>query len=79
MGVLADVGDRLVRIRTLAGLDPQTAAVQARIDAERLESAEAGETALTEDEIARLAAAYGVDTSEIFGGRVTPVRDIASG
>ena len=68
-----------MRIRTLAGLDPNTAATQARVDAERLERAEAGETALTEDEVGRLASAYGVDPSEIFGGRITPVRDIALG
>jgi len=79
MGVLEEVGERLVRLRTQAGLDPQTAATATRIEAERLAAAEAGALALTEGEIELVASAYGVDPTEIFGGRITPVRDYAGG
>jgi len=79
MGVVDDVGERLVRFRVQAGLEPEPAAAKARVDVERLAGAEAGEVALTDAEIDRLARAYGVDPTEIFGGRVTPIRDIAAG
>jgi transcriptional regulator with XRE-family HTH domain len=79
MGVVDDVGERLVRFRVQAGLEPEPAAARAQIDVERLAGAEAGELALTDAEIARLARAYGVDPTEIFGGRVTPIRDVAAG
>jgi transcriptional regulator with XRE-family HTH domain len=79
MGVVNDVGERLVRFRVQAGLEPEPAAAKAQIDAERLAHAEAGEVALTDAEIDRVARAYGVDATEIFGGRVTPIRDIAAG
>lgn len=77
MGVLADVGERLIRFRATAGLDPERAALAAEIEPDRLDQAEAGELALTEDELARLASAYGIDSTEIFGGRITPFRDFA--
>jgi ribosome-binding protein aMBF1 (putative translation factor) len=79
MSVVDDVGERLVRFRVQAGLEPEPAAAKAQIDVERLADAEAGEVALTDPEIARLARVYGVDPTEIFGGRVTPIRDIAAG
>ena len=79
MSVVDDVGERLVRFRVQAGLEPEPAAAKAHIDAERLAGAEAGEVALTDAEIARLAQTYGVDPTEVFGGRVTPIRDIAAG
>ena len=79
MSVLTAVGDRLVRLRTQAGFDPETAAAGAGIDVERLIEAEAGRVALTENEIASLATSYGIDPTEIFGGRITPVRDYAGG
>ena len=79
MGVMDDVGARLVRFRVQAGLEPEPAAAKAQIDVERLAGAEAGDVALTDAEIDRVARAYGVDPTEIFGGRVTPIRDIAAG
>jgi len=79
MGVVGDVGERLVRFRVQAGLEPEAAAAKARINVERLADAEAGELALTDAEIATLASTYGVDPTEVFGGRVTPIRDIAAG
>ena len=79
MSVVDDVAERLVRFRLRAGLEPENAAARAQIDVERLADAEAGELALTDAEIALLASAYGVDPTEIFGGRVTPIRDIAAG
>jgi len=79
MGVLDDVAERLIRFRLQAGLEPDAAGARARIDAERLADAEDGAFALTDAEIDRIARAYGVDSTEIFGGRVTPIRDIAAG
>ena len=79
MGVLADVGERLIRFRAQAGLDPEQAAARAQIDPERLDQAETGEIALGEDELFRLAGAYGIDATEFFGGRITPVRDFVAG
>lgn len=79
MSVVNDVGERLVRFRVQAGLEPEPAAAKAQIDAERLADAEAGELALTDAEIGRIAHAYAVDPTEIFGGRITPVRDVAAG
>ncbi|MDQ6925385.1 MAG: helix-turn-helix transcriptional regulator [Candidatus Eremiobacteraeota bacterium] len=79
MGIVDDVAERLVRFRMQAGLEPEPAAAKAQIDAERLADAESGGLALTDAEIDRVASAYGVDPTEIFGGRVTPIRDIAAG
>jgi transcriptional regulator with XRE-family HTH domain len=79
MSVLDEVGQRLVRLRVQAGLDAEAAAARTGIGAERLADAEAGDVALTDDEIAAAASAYGVDPSEIFGGRITPFRDYAGG
>jgi transcriptional regulator with XRE-family HTH domain len=79
MAILDEVAERLVRFRTAAGLDPERAADATGIDAERLADAERAQSALDDDEIARVASAYGVDPTEIFGGRVTPVRDYAGG
>jgi ribosome-binding protein aMBF1 (putative translation factor) len=79
MSVVSDVGQRLVRFRVQAGLEPEPAAASAQVDVQRLADAEAGELALNDAEIARLARAYGVDATEIFGGRVTPIRDVAAG
>ncbi|MEA2785864.1 MAG: hypothetical protein QOF71_1968 [Candidatus Eremiobacteraeota bacterium] len=79
MSVVDDVAERLVRFRVQAGLEPEAAAANAHIDLDRLSDAEAGELALSDAEIARLARTYGVDPTEIFGGRVTPIRDVAAG
>ncbi|MEO7040288.1 MAG: helix-turn-helix transcriptional regulator [Candidatus Elarobacter sp.] len=79
MGVLAEVGERLIRFRAAAGLEPERAAEMAQVDPDRLDRAEIGDLALDEDELARVAGTYGVDPTEIFGGRITPVRDFAAG
>ena len=79
MGVLNEVGERLVRLRTQAGLDPEAAATASGISADRLTDAEEGAVALTEIELGALASTYGVDATEIFGGRITPFRDYAGG
>ncbi len=79
MGVIDDVAQRLVRFRIAAGLEIAQAAAAAGISAERLADAESAKVALGEDEIVRVAATYGLDATEIFGGRITPVRDYAGG
>ena len=79
MGMLEEIGERLVRFRTQAGLDVETAARTTGIGTDRLEVAESGHLPLTEDELAALASAYGVDVTEIFGGRITRFQDYAGG
>jgi transcriptional regulator with XRE-family HTH domain len=79
MNQLEQIGERLVRFRTQAGMDLETAAAVADINTERLDLAEAGGVALGEDELGRLARAYGVDATELFGGRITPFQNYAGG
>ena len=79
MGLLEEVGGHLVRLRTQAGFDLDGAAAAAQIPVERLSDAEAGIAALTEDELGIVARTYGVDTTEIFGGRITPFQNYAGG
>ncbi len=77
MSVVDEVAQRLVRFRVQAGLEPETAAAKARIPVERLADAETGELTLTDAEIETLASVYGIDPTEVFGGRITPIRNIA--
>jgi transcriptional regulator with XRE-family HTH domain len=70
---LIAVAEQLVSFRTAEGLDFDDAADEAEIDPERLAAAEAGELALNEDELERLAETYGVGITAFFGGRVTPM------
>jgi hypothetical protein len=79
MGLLEEVGGHLVRLRTQAGLDLDGAAAATQIPVEKLGEAEAGVIALTDDELGVVARAYGVDATEIFGGRITPFRDYGGG
>jgi transcriptional regulator with XRE-family HTH domain len=71
--VLNVVAEQLVSYRAAEGLDFDEAAEEADIDPERLAAAEAGEIALTEDELNRLAETYGVSVTAFFGGHVTPM------
>lgn len=75
--VLADVAERLVSHRAIPGIAFREAALRARIEPERLAAAEAGEFALEETELRRLADAYGIDVTAFFGGRVTPLSYLA--
>jgi transcriptional regulator with XRE-family HTH domain len=77
--VLVQVGDRLTRLRIARGLDPAAAARAAGIDEERLAAAEDGTASLTAAELDGLAAAYGIDAAEIFGGQTTPVQNLVGG
>lgn len=79
MGILEEVGERLVRFRTEAGLDVEAAAQTTGIAAERLADAESGQLRLTEAEIGAIAGAYGVDPTQVFGGRITRFQDYAGG
>lgn len=79
MSVVEEVGERLLRLRVTAGFDLDGAAAATGLPAERLEAAETGGVSLTDAEIARVAAAYGVDPTEIFGGRITPLQNYAGG
>lgn len=66
------VAEQLTVTRTRLGYDLERAARDAGIDPQRLAEAEAGETRLTAPELDGLAAAYGVDVTAFFGGRITP-------
>ncbi len=73
------VAEQLTAIRVRLGYDLERAARDADIDPQRLAEAEAGESVLNESELDRLAAAYGVDVTAFFGGRVTPFSYLAGG
>ena len=76
-GVLQAVGERLSIERIRVGLTVEAAADAAGVDADRLACAEAGETALDDAEIGRIADVYGVATTAFFGGRITPFSYLA--
>lgn len=76
-GVLQIVAERLVSYRSIRGISLEEVAIDARIDLERLAEAESGEIALDENELHRLADAYGIDVTAFFGGRVTPLSYLA--
>ena len=73
------VAEALTVIRLRLGYDLEFAAASATLPPERLAEAEAAEIALTEMELERLAAVYGVDVTAFFGGRVTPFSYLAGG
>ncbi len=75
--LVAQVGERLARLRIAHGLDLAAAAAAGAIDEERLAAAEDGVTKLTGAELDRLVQAYGIDPAEIFGGRTTPLQNYA--
>ncbi|HLI96134.1 MAG TPA: helix-turn-helix domain-containing protein [Candidatus Baltobacteraceae bacterium] len=73
---MADIVERVAQMlgsqRAQLGISLEEAARRSKIDAARLAAAEDAETALDEDELQRLADAYGVDVTAFFGGRITP-------
>lgn len=73
---MADIVERVAQMlgsqRAQLGMPLEEAARRSKIDAVRLAAAEDAETALDEDELQRLADAYGVDVTAFFGGRITP-------
>jgi transcriptional regulator with XRE-family HTH domain len=69
---MADLAQQIAAHRDMRGISLEDAAQAADIDAERLAQAEAAETILDEDELQRLADAYGVGLTAFFGGRITP-------
>lgn len=71
--ILDKVAEQLISARASEGLDLEDAAKSANVDLERLAAAEAGELALTEEELQRLADEYGIGLAAFFGGRVTPL------
>ena len=73
---MADIVERVAQElgyqRARLGMPLEAAASAANVDAEKLARAEDAETVLTEDELQRLADAYGIDVTAFFGGRITP-------
>jgi transcriptional regulator with XRE-family HTH domain len=73
---MADIVERVAQMlgsqRAQLGMSLEQAARRSNISAEKLAAAEDAETALSEDELQRLADAYGVDVTAFFGGRITP-------
>jgi transcriptional regulator with XRE-family HTH domain len=74
VNVLETLAGNLVSQRVQLGLSCEEAAERSGVDAARLELAENAEVALEEDELTRLADAYGVGITAFFGGRVTPIQ-----
>jgi len=72
--ILAQVAEQLIAIRTRLGYTVEYAAKQAELDPQLLAEAEDADTALSEEELQRLADAYDVGVTAFFGGRVTPVQ-----
>lgn len=72
--ILAQVAEQLISIRTRLGYELVHAAQLAKLEPQRLAEAEDAETALSEEELQRLADAYDVGITAFFGGRVTPVQ-----
>jgi len=70
--IVERVAQELGSRRANVGMSLNEASASARIDAAKLAAAEDAETVLTEDELQRLADAYGVDITAFFGGRTTP-------
>ncbi|HKU66150.1 MAG TPA: helix-turn-helix transcriptional regulator [Candidatus Baltobacteraceae bacterium] len=73
---MADVVEQVAQLigshRAQLGISLEEASRRSEIDASRLAAAEDAETALDENELQRLADAYGVDITAFFGGRITP-------
>ncbi len=73
------VAEQISVTRLQLGYDLEKAAAGARLDAQRLAEAEAGDVLLDEDELERLAGVYGVAVTAFFGGRVTEYKYLAGG
>lgn len=73
---MADIVERVAQQlgsqRAQLGMTLEEAARRSKIDAAKLAAAENAETALDENELNRLADAYGIDVTAFFGGRITP-------
>lgn len=73
---MADIVERVAQQlgsqRAQLGMTLEEAARRSKIDAAKLAAAENAETALDENELNRLADAYGIDITAFFGGRITP-------
>lgn len=70
--VIELVAQQLGSQRAQLGMSLEQAAQRSRISAEKLDAAENAETVLDENELERLADAYGIDVTAFFGGRITP-------
>ncbi len=75
--VQLEVGRRLVGFRSRAGLTLEEAAARTGLTDDRMARAESGTEGLDEAELARLAGVYGIDVTELFGGRITPLQNYA--
>ena len=73
----AKVAAAIASTRIQRGLSLEDAAAAAGIDPVALAEAEAGERALAQEELARLAGAYGVELTAFFGGKETPISFLA--
>ncbi len=70
--IVERVAQELGSRRATLGMSIEEAARRSKIDADKLAAAENAETALDENELQRLADAYGIDVTAFFGGRITP-------
>ncbi len=75
--VLDAVGERMAAFRTIRGLTLEDVCADTGLDIERVAEAEAGEIALGDSELQRLAEVYGIEVTALFGGHVTPISYLA--
>ena len=71
------VGERIATFRAERGYALDDLAAASSVDLERLADAEDGVAPLADDELQRLADAFGIDVTALFGGRVTPFNYLA--
>ncbi len=73
---MADIVERVAQElgsqRAQLGMTLEEAARRSKIAPVKLAAAEDAETTLDENELQRLADAYGIDVTAFFGGRTTP-------
>jgi transcriptional regulator with XRE-family HTH domain len=71
------MAEHLIALRIRNGYDLEELAELAGVAELRLAEAEAAETMLNEDELERIADAYGLSITSLFGGRTTPLNYLA--
>ncbi|GAC1304174.1 MAG: hypothetical protein NVS2B3_07420 [Vulcanimicrobiaceae bacterium] len=75
--ILRAMAERLIGLRSMRGVSLEEVAHAAGIEPERLADVEAGDVALDERALRRLAGALGVEETALFGGRETPLSYLA--
>jgi transcriptional regulator with XRE-family HTH domain len=75
--LLEEIAAAIGSTRIQRGVSLDEAAAASGIEAADLEAAEAGERALSQEQLTALADTYGVDVTAFFGGKETPLSFLA--